>query len=203
MVAAAPSPEAVPAPPSVLEPPADMKTIIDKTATFVARNGPEFEARIMNDSNNAKFAFLKAADPYNAYYRAKVVEMGGQPAGAAVTASATSATTDAAAVVTKKAPTVEPVEPPRLLHVGVKPVGAAPLDTDVIQLTAQFVAANGRSFLTGIANRESKNPQFDFLRPTHHLFTHFTQLVDAYSKCLAPANGLKASLQSDAEDPLR
>ena len=45
---------------------------------------------------------------------------------------------------------------------------------DVIQLTAQFVANNGRSFLTGIANRESKNPMFEFLKPTHHLFSHFT-----------------------------
>ena len=31
----------------VLQPPPDIKSIIDKTAQFVARNGPEFEQRIL------------------------------------------------------------------------------------------------------------------------------------------------------------
>ena len=59
------------------EPPADLKTIIDKTATFVARNGPEFETRIKNEqAATAKFSFLQPNDPFNPYYRAKVVELG-------------------------------------------------------------------------------------------------------------------------------
>ena len=31
----------------VLQPPPDIKSIVDKTAQFVARNGPEFEQRIL------------------------------------------------------------------------------------------------------------------------------------------------------------
>lgn len=31
----------------ILQPPPDIKSIIDKTAQFVARNGPEFENRIL------------------------------------------------------------------------------------------------------------------------------------------------------------
>lgn len=31
----------------ILQPPPDIKSIIDKTAQFVARNGPEFEQRIL------------------------------------------------------------------------------------------------------------------------------------------------------------
>lgn len=47
--------------------------IVDKTASFVARNGPEFEARIrQNEINNPKFNFLNIADPYHAYYQHKV-----------------------------------------------------------------------------------------------------------------------------------
>lgn len=52
---------------------------------------------------------------------------------------------------------------------------------DVVKLTAQFVARNGRQFLTSLMNRE-KNYQFDFLRPQHSLFTYFTKLVEQYTK---------------------
>lgn len=62
-----------------------------------------------------------------------------------------------------------------------------PLDADVIQLTAQFVARNGQKFLIGLTQRESRNPQFDFLKPTHPLFSYFTSLVDGYTKVLMPS----------------
>lgn len=49
--------------------------IVDKTASFVARNGPEFESRIRkNEMNNSKFNFLNPSDPYHAYYQHKVRE---------------------------------------------------------------------------------------------------------------------------------
>lgn len=49
--------------------------IVDKTASFVARNGPEFENRIrQNEINNSKFNFLNPADAYHAYYQHKVKE---------------------------------------------------------------------------------------------------------------------------------
>ena len=63
-----------------LQPPPDIKNIVDKTAQFVARNGPEFEQRILSDNEkkqNPKFAFLQASDPFHAYYVAKVQELGG------------------------------------------------------------------------------------------------------------------------------
>lgn len=62
----------------------------------------------------------------------------------------------------------------------------APMDMDIIKLTAQFVARNGQKFLIGLTQRESRNPQFDFLKPTHALFGYFTSLVDSYTKCLMP-----------------
>lgn len=50
--------------------------IVDKTATFVAKNGVEFENKIKEkEAMNAKFAFLNPADPYHAYYRHKVNEI--------------------------------------------------------------------------------------------------------------------------------
>jgi len=61
-------------------------------------------------------------------------------------------------------------------------LGVSNVDVDVIKLTAQFTAVSGRHFLAGLAQREQRNPQFDFLKPTHLLFSYFTGLVDAYTK---------------------
>nr|KAF6282809.1 splicing factor 3a subunit 1 [Myotis myotis] len=59
----------------IIYPPPEVRNIVDKTASFVARNGPEFEARIrQNEINNPKFNFLNPNDPYHAYYRHKVSE---------------------------------------------------------------------------------------------------------------------------------
>jgi splicing factor 3A subunit 1 len=63
-----------------------------------------------------------------------------------------------------------------------QPSGISSADLDIIKLTAQYTAVNGREFLGGLAQREQRNPQFDFLKPTHLLFSYFTSLVDAYSK---------------------
>lgn len=59
----------------IIFPPADIRGIVDKTAQFVAKNGPEFEQRVLADqSNTQKFSFLLASNPYRAYYDAKVKE---------------------------------------------------------------------------------------------------------------------------------
>jgi hypothetical protein len=60
----------------IIYPPPEVRNIVDKTATFVARNGPEFEQRIkQNEINNPKFNFLNTGDPYHAYYQLRVIEI--------------------------------------------------------------------------------------------------------------------------------
>ena len=54
--------------------------------------------------------------------------------------------------------------------------------SDLIKLTAMFVARNGRQFMTNLINREMKNYQFDFLKPQHSNFPYFTKLVEQYTK---------------------
>merc|ERR1712217_589660 len=77
----------------------------------------------------------------------------------------------------------------------------APMDMDIIKITAQFVARNGQKFLIGLTQRESRNPQFDFLKPTHALFGYFTSLVDAYTKCLMPNKDEVEKLKKCMNDP--
>merc|ERR1712032_790790 len=78
----------------------------------------------------------------------------------------------------------------------------APMDMDIIKLTAQFVARNGQKFLIGLTQRESRNPQFDFLKPTHALFGYFTSLVDAYTKCLMPNKDEVEKLKKCVANPM-
>lgn len=69
---------------------------------------------------------------------------------------------------------------------------------DIVKLTAQFVARNGRQFLTNLMNREQRNYQFDFLRPQHSLFQYFTKLLEQYTKILIPPKELMGRLKSES-----
>ncbi|CAA6673377.1 unnamed protein product [Spirodela intermedia] len=198
----------------IIHPPPDIRTIIDKTSSFVSKNGPEFERRILaHNAGNAKFNFLIPTDPYHAYYQHRLSEFrsqlqssAGQPEAPADDSSKPSESAPAAdaslapsesAVAAKvdigaqfKIPLRKVLEPPE----------AEQYTLDIIKLTAQFVARNGKSFLAGLTSREINNPQFHFLKPTHSLFTFFTALADAYSKVLMPPKGLTEKLRGSARD---
>ncbi|KAI8141428.1 Pre-mRNA splicing factor PRP21 like protein-domain-containing protein [Fennellomyces sp. T-0311] len=76
-------------------------------------------------------------------------------------------------------------------------------DLDIMKLTAQFAARNGRQFINQLAQRESRNYQFDFLRPSHSLFPFFTELVNQYIKVLAPPADLKEKLKENTQNKHR
>jgi splicing factor 3A subunit 1 len=86
-------------------------------------------------------------------------------------------------------------------------------DLDVIRLTALFVAKNGRQFMTQLAQRETGNPQFQFLIPNHTLHNFFQHIVDQYTTLLR-ASGLEgeggklqeervAELEKNVQDKFR
>ncbi|XP_051152956.1 probable splicing factor 3A subunit 1 [Andrographis paniculata] len=202
----------------IIYPPPDIRNIVDKTAQFVAKNGPEFEKRIIaNNEGNAKFNFLRGSDPYHAYYQHRLSEArlqnqsSTQPqneSSESVLESAAAAVPDGGETAAAKPDpaaqfrTVRKVlEPPEAEQFTVRlPEGITGEELDIIKLTAQFVARNGKSFLTGLTSRESTNPQFHFLRPTHSMFMFFTSLADAYSKVLMPPKGLTDKLRNSVVD---
>jgi splicing factor 3A subunit 1 len=180
----------------VIVPPPDVRVIVDKTAQFVGKNGPEFEQRILaSEKNNVKFNFLTTSDPYHAYYRQKVEEAKAQAAG---TEPASAVVQAGPPVMTKASTgTAKPVvlEPPKNDEFTIPiPAGISALDLDVIKVTAQFAARNGKKFVTTLASKEHANPQFNFLRPQHSMFTFFTALADAYEKVLSPDDSTLVSL---------
>ncbi|KAL3193304.1 hypothetical protein MRX96_046817 [Rhipicephalus microplus] len=193
-----PTPPPAPAPPApakaptigIIYPPPELRNIVDKTAAFVARNGPEFEARIrQNEINNSKFNFLNSGDPYNAYYQHKQQQQSGAPA----------SKQDLISKIVEQP--IVPKEPPPEFEFVADPPSISALDLDIVKLTAQFVARNGRQFLTNLMNREQRNYQFDFLRPQHSLFTYFMKLLEQYTKILVPGKDLMPRLKRESEEP--
>ncbi|CAI5727485.1 unnamed protein product [Hyaloperonospora brassicae] len=77
------------------------------------------------------------------------------------------------------------LEPPLEEKFMIKHPTLSALDQEIMYLTAQYTALSGSSFLSGLATREQRNPQFDFLKPTHPLFAYFTALVESYTLVLA------------------
>merc|ERR1719353_1444996 len=180
-------------------PPPDIRGVIDKTAQFVGKCGPEFEQRVLREQNHTKFAFLLPNNPYRPYYEAKVKEFKTGVVEEAKPAVPKEILEQKAKDEEKKRKKEQlkaltmgeskkkrVVKPPPPDQYVVSHPYIAPMDMDIIKLTAQFVARNGQKFLIGLTQRESRNPQFDFLKPTHALFGYFTSLVDAYTKCLMP-----------------
>ncbi|XP_060068714.1 splicing factor 3A subunit 1-like [Ylistrum balloti] len=190
----------------IIYPPPEVRNIVDKTASFVARNGPEFESRIrQNEVNNPKFNFLNPSDPYHAYYQHKVKEFkegrGQEPSapkfGGQSVPGLQKPMLEQARIIDIP---IIPTEPPAEFEFVADPPSISAFDLDVVKLTAQFVARNGRQFLTNLMNREQRNYQFDFLRPQHSLFNYFTKLVEQYTKILIPPKDLLAQLKSESDD---
>eukprot|EP00795_Rhopilema_esculentum_P012737 gene12737-3463_t len=172
---------------------------------------PEFEERIRaNEANNPKFNFLNPNDPYHAYYQHKKKEFhendqqGITPA--APKAAPSQQTTQIKQIKQAVPQVTEPVvpkEPPPDFEFIADPPSISAIDLDIVKLTAQFVAKNGRTFLTNLINREQRNYQFDFLRPQHSLFQYFTKLVEQYTKVLLPPSDLDKKLKGNVDDPFK
>merc|ERR1712217_226268 len=171
---------------------------IDKTAQFVAKCGPEFEQRVLREQNHQKFAFLLPNNPYRAYYEHKVKEFKTGVVEEAKPEVPQAIIDQKAKEEEKKKKVAKPPPPDQYI---VNHPFIAPMDMDIIKLTAQFVARNGQKFLIGLTQRESRNPQFDFLKPTHALFGYFTSLVDAYTKCLMPNKDEVEKLKKNMGSP--
>ncbi|MCJ1312414.1 SF3a splicing factor complex subunit [Agyrium rufum] len=181
--AAALLPDEVNRPPAgVVLPPKDIRAIIEKTAGYVARNGNVFEDRIRDkEKTNPKFSFLSQNDAYNPFYAWRLSEV---RAGRGTAVSAGRAN-EAAAPVEPEKP--KGPEPPPEFHFSARMPMISAQDLEIVRLTALFVAKNGRSFGTALSQRESRNSQFDFLRPQHSFYQFFSRLVDQYTELLQAA----------------
>jgi splicing factor 3A subunit 1 len=173
-------------PPGIILPPKEIRLFIEKSAGFVVRNGPDFEARIRdNNSGNPRFSFVNTDDAYYPFYQWRLSEI----AQGNTTAVAAGREKEGGHAPAKKGP----AEPPEFLFSARMPMVNAN-DLDVVKMTALFVAKSGRNWMTQLSQREGGNYQYDFLRPQHSLHQFFQRLVDQYSLLLTgtTAEGSKA-----------
>lgn len=197
-------PESVSKPPEgIVLPPKDIRAIIEKTAGYVARNGPVFEDRIRDkEQANPKFSFLAPNDAYAPFYQWRLSEVR-SGRGTAVSAGRAG---DATPVPEKpKGP-----EPPPEFQFSARMPNISAMDLEVVKLTALHVARKGKGWMTALSQREARNYQFDFLRPQHSLYNFFQRLVDQYTALLQTGpEGQKAEqariqvLQANIQDRFR
>ncbi|KAE8220880.1 hypothetical protein CF319_g5668 [Tilletia indica] len=202
----------------VIVPPPDIRNIVDKVATYVARNGKQFEQQIRSDErgSSARYAFLAPDHPYHAYYQSRIEAVAngeaagtasgapngtaGSPAPLGAGGPAQAEERDEAADAAGKS---DALPPPRPLEFSADMPNVTAIDLDVIKLTALFTARKGRPFATALAAREKNSYQFEFLKPSHSLFGFFNALVEQYKLVLQPPPALieysqKAAYGQDA-----
>ena len=78
------------------------------------------------------------------------------------------------------------------------PDGISTADLELMKVAAQFVARNGKAFMTSLASKEEANPKFGFLRAKHSLHKFFMAMCAAYSKVLMPPDDLLITLKKDS-----
>ncbi|ORX55056.1 hypothetical protein DM01DRAFT_1335352 [Hesseltinella vesiculosa] len=183
----------------LIYPPPDIRKKVDKVAELLWNKGAQLENKIReNERHNPLFSFLNPTDPFHAYYQYKL-RQAKEAAENGTPFSSTDASTpqayDAPPESSTPSQPIAPPEPPMFEFSTPMPAMSAK-DLDIIKLTARFAARNGRQFISQLAQRESRNYQFDFLRPNHSLFPYFTELIKQYSKLLVPSATIQADLTS-------
>ncbi|EOA37486.1 hypothetical protein CARUB_v10011640mg [Capsella rubella] len=189
----------------IIYPPKGIKDIIERTALFVSKLGLVFENKVKAEkASKVNFNFLKNDDPYHAFYLHKLSEYSAQKQDGATQITISEDPEACDAVPDPQAPfrvPPKPLEEPEPLKYTVRiPIGIMDEELDIVKHTAQFVARNGETFLRDLMSREMSNPQFQFLKPTHSMFTFFTSLVDSYSQVLMPPKDFKEKLRKSAAD---
>jgi len=71
-------------------------------------------------------------------------------------------------------------EPKQSKYIVPSPEHITAYEMDIIKLTAQFEACNGKIFRREIQHEEEGNETFQFLSPIHPRFQYYQRLVDAY-----------------------
>ena len=198
----------------IIIPPSHRQAIIDKTALFVAKHGLQYQEEILNKpqaKNASTFTFLLEEDPYHAYYLAKIEELRAQQQNPQIkTTNQTESTTVQPSPSSenladnKKSVSAEPLlrassliealkssskkkgqEPPAFEFSLEIPLDATKSEIELIKLTAQFAATDGKKFEMDLHHKEKQNTlEFGFLFPYHPHHSYYTELVRSYKKII-------------------
>ncbi|CAH2059433.1 unnamed protein product, partial [Thlaspi arvense] len=181
----------------IIHPPPDIRAVLEITAKHVSEKGLAFEKTIKaKNAEKPQFNFLNISDPYHAFYQHKLSDLMIPNLMTRVKQAP-----DHQAQFRVPPEPLKPLSTPEPEKYTVRlPEGITGEELEIVMLTAQFAARNGRSFLDGLYSRESNSPQFQFLKQTHSMFGFFNSLVKAYRDVLIPPKDLKEELREAVAD---
>jgi splicing factor 3A subunit 1 len=173
-------------PANLVIPPPAVREHVAKTADFVKRRGEVahigLKQRVTNDPKS-NLSFVLEDDPYNPYFEWFVQQLREGKGQSSQTAQP---------VMDNKPK--GPPEPPKFRFSARMPNISAK-DLDVLKVTALYTARVGENWLKELRNRESGNPQFEWLRPNHSFFQFFRSLVDQYKILLEEEQTIEARIE--------
>jgi splicing factor 3A subunit 1 len=173
-------------PPNLTIPPPAVREHVAKTADFVKRRGEAFHSalrqRVAGDPKS-NLSFVLEEDAYYPYFAWYVQMLREGKAQAGQTAQQ---------VIDSKPK--GPPEPAKFRFSARMPNISAK-DLDVLKMTALYTARVGENWLKELRNRESGNPQFEWLRPNHSFFQFFRSLVDQYKILLEEEQTIEARIE--------
>ena len=199
-------------------PPEEIKVQIDQIAEFVVKKGRHIENQILEkEKDNEVFDFLRdKGHEYHPYYEVKLEDFA-KKSGLHVQRKIKQREdpiekeAKAKKTLNKENKTQEDLRKQLFKPKNLKPPPSDQftihhselhiIDSEIIKLTAQFVTRNGPKYLQLLTEKQSNNPQFDFLKHTHKLFSYFTSLLDSYSKSFVPKNDYISKLKKYTQNP--
>lgn len=197
-------------------PPQDLKETIETIAEFVVEKGRHIESKIIErEKDNPDFDFLKDnSNIYHWYYEKKLedfakikglhvqkrVQMQEEPEEIQKAQKEAPKPKKTQEDLRREMNKKKNLKPPPADQFSIHHPELHIVDSEIIKLTAQFVTRNGPKYMAALSERQSNNPQFDFLKHTHKLFTYFTSLLDSYSKTFVPKNDYINKLKKYSTD---
>lgn len=181
-------------PDDVIIPPLDVRSMIEKTAQYVARHGVAFENKIRTkESQNPKFVFINKNDPYNGYYKyslelfktngilPKVNEIKHQIKDAAINQD----TINVPLVVDPN-----PFHTLKIVNGQLSDIEREMTlsDLNVLKLMAKYTVQYGESTIESLKSRiylnEGLNSHFAFLQPDNRFHEIYLRYIDVYKLLL-------------------
>ncbi|KAI3406714.2 PRP21 [Candida oxycetoniae] len=196
-----PPPSSSQAPPSDIKLPGpETKETIDKSITYIVKNGKSFEERLLKNNRKKQFDFLKPENEYHPYYLWKL--------------KALEAVEKAEGNLGK--PVEEETADLKDIHIA-KPrdlpffIENFPVitqyDLDVIKTSALYISINGQDQIPKLLDHEKKlgnEAQFEFLKPHHSLHGLFQIYVEQYrlinNMSTNPEHPLRKELEQEVDD---
>lgn len=163
--------------PNLKIPEGDLKDTIDKTVSYVLKNGETFETRLKtNESSKVKFPFIYNDNEYYQYYQWKL--------GRYDVKDQIKTTADG---TLQRHQVHQSITAPKELKFLLKLPEITQTDLKIVKLTAIFAARNGPEYIRKLHKHEiekGNKAQFQFLQKGHSLHDLYLQYVDQYKQVI-------------------